>query len=250
MTPTTHDELRDVLAAHGLRVELAEYAVPGVALVSGGTGRSKLGGRPEIPGAWPINNGRGLTHLASIALDELPDVPVCASLPAEGTVVFFADLSYENEGWGPADGTSPVIEIVHVPAGAVAAAATPPDERREEGETPVVLNERRVRFEPVLTLASSYEVLEALALLDWLDPTVAVDSFFVALDTPDHLLLGEPAYIQEDPREPGELSLLQLNWDTELGLRCGDAGQISFYGRSEDLRMGRWRRVKATPDSC
>jgi hypothetical protein len=32
-------------------------------LVGGGAGRSKLGGRPEVPGSWPINNGRGLTHL-------------------------------------------------------------------------------------------------------------------------------------------------------------------------------------------
>ena len=76
-----------------------------------------------------------------------------------------------------------------------------------------------------------------------------MDAYCVDLDAPEHLLLGEPVYIQEDPREPGELSLLQLNWDVELGFTYGDGGQISFYGRPEDLRAGRWQHVKATPDS-
>ena len=67
----------------------------------------------------------------------------------------------------------------------------------------------------------------------------AIDTFLVALDAPDHLLLGEPAYTQGDPREPGELSLLQINWDEELGVVYGDAGRFSFWGSPEDLRMGR-----------
>ena len=167
--------------------------------------------------------------------------------PDAGTVVFFADLSWDNEGWGPAHGTEPVIEIVHVPAGPATAAATLPDEQRDEDETPVVLNERRVLFEPVLTLPFSDEVSDALEALG---STRTIDTFPVALDAPDHLLLGEPAYIQGDPREPGELSLLQINWDEELGFVYGDAGQISFWGSPEDLRMGRWQHVKATPESC
>lgn len=230
-----------MLAAYKLPAELVEHAAWGLALLPGGSGRSKLGGLPEITEAWPINNGRGLTHLASIVLEELPDVPVRSQLPSEGTLVFFADFSVENEGWGPADGSDPVIEIMHVPPGADAVVAIPPDEPRGEYAVPVVLNERRVRFQPVLTLPYLEEVGDELE--------DRYDSFAVELDTPDHLLLGEPAYIQEDPREPGELSLLQLNWDEDLGYMYGDGGQISFYGTPEDLRLGRWQHIKAMPDS-
>jgi uncharacterized protein YwqG len=119
-------------------------------LVPDGRGRSQLGGVPAIPGEWPVSNGRALTHLASIALEELPAIPQRASLPGDGTLVFFADFSFENEGWGPVTADHPAIEIVHVPAGAASAQATPPDEQRDEREVPVVLNELRVRFEAVV----------------------------------------------------------------------------------------------------
>jgi hypothetical protein len=124
--------------------------------------------------------------------------------------------------------------------------AAAPEEPRGEYNVPVVLNERRVRFEPVLTMPVLDEIFDQLENPD--DPN-AVDTFAVDPDAPEHLLLGEPTYIQQDPREPGELSPLQLNWDVELGFTYGDGGQISFYGRAEDLRAGRWQRVKAMPDS-
>lgn len=190
-----------------------------------------------------MNNGRALTHLASIVLDELPAIPQRASLPSDGTLVFFADFSFENEGWGPATGDDPAIEIVHVPAGAASAAPTPPDEQRDEREVPVVLNERRVRFEPVVTVPAE-ELYEAISELE------SPDDFLVELNMPTHQLLGEPEYRQGDPRERGELHLLQLNWDEELGFTYGDAGQVSFYGTLEDLGMGNWHRIRATPESC
>ena len=68
VTLTSHEQLVDVLSTHGLGPELAERAAWGIALLPGGPGRSKLGGLPEIPGSWPVNNGRALTHLASIVL--------------------------------------------------------------------------------------------------------------------------------------------------------------------------------------
>jgi hypothetical protein len=105
---------------------------------------------------------------------------------------------------------SPVIEIVHVPAGTATATATPPDEQRDAREIPVIMNERMVHFVPVLTLPAQ-ELYEALDTID------SPDAFLVELDMPTHLFLGEPEYLQGDPRQPGELSLLQLDWDEELG---------------------------------
>ena len=239
--PISHDELIALLTAHELPETMADDAVWGLALLPGGTGRSRLGGRPEIAGEWPLNEGRGLTHLASIALDELPDFPGRGQLPAEGTLVFFVDFSLESEGWGPADGRASVLELIHVAPGTPAATAEPPHEPRGRYDVPVLLNERRVRFEPVLTMRYLDDVPDEI----W----DAYDAFAEALDTPDHLLLGEPVFIQEDPREDGELSLLQLNWDEELRFMFGDGGEVTFYGSPEDLRDGRWERVKAMPDS-
>ncbi len=247
VTPTSHDQLRDVLLAHGLRPELAEHAAWGIALLPGGSGRSKLGGLPEIAGSWPLNHGRALTHLASIVLEELPDAPVRWQLPRTGTLVFFADFSTENEGWGRWSTTEAAIAIVQVPTGRELPPAAAPNAPREEYNVPIVLNERRVRLEPVLTMPVLDEIFDQLETNP--EDSSAVDAFCVDLDAPEHLLLGEPVYIQEDPREPGELSLLQLNWDVELGFTYGDGGQISFYGRPEDLRARRWQHVKATPDS-
>jgi uncharacterized protein YwqG len=238
---TSHDDLRSLLVKHELPARLADRAAWGFALSPGGFGRSKLGGLPEIPQAWPMNNGRGLTHLASIALEELPDSPARSHLPSDGTLVFFADFSEENEGWGPADNSEPVIEVLHVPAGTNVTVATPPDEQRGEYEVPVVLNERRIRFEPVVTMPYDEEAADEFE--------DSYDAFCEQVESPDHLLLGEPLYIQEDPRSVGEISLLQLNWDEDLGYMHGDGGQISFYGAANDLRAGRWQSIKATPDS-
>jgi len=242
MAPTTVDELQQLLARHGLPSALGDRAVIGLALIPGEQGQSKLGGQPKVAAPWPTNNGRALTHLASIALEELPDVPARSVLPREGTVVFFADLSFDNEGWSPADGADSVIEIVHVLPGSVTTATTPPDEQRDPDEVPVVLNERRVQFLPVLTLPAE-ELYEALEHHE--DP----DGFLVELDMPAHLLLGEPEYIQGDPRGPGEVSLLQLNWDEDLGFTYGDGGEISFYASPDNLRAARWSDVKASLES-
>ena len=50
---------------------------------------SRIGGRPDLPdGIWPLNDGRGLTHLATIALAELPEIDGRENLPHDGTLVF------------------------------------------------------------------------------------------------------------------------------------------------------------------
>ena len=50
VTLASHEQLDDVLSKHGLGPELAEHAAWGIALLPGGSGRSKLGGLPEITG--------------------------------------------------------------------------------------------------------------------------------------------------------------------------------------------------------
>jgi uncharacterized protein YwqG len=250
--PVTREALVELVAAFELPDWLATRAGWGLALVPGGVGVSRIGGRPDLPdGEWPLNDGRGLTHLATIALAELPEIEGRDDLPPDGTLVFFADFSEESEGWGPATGDDPVIRIIHVPAGTATRGAEPPDEARDFRGVPVEIGERRVRFEPVLTLPSP----DAGDLSDeeWAAYEQFTDQFYEVtpgLGTDAHLMLGHPTVVQEDPREPGEINLLHLDYDDELNFMYGDAGDVTFYGAAEDIRAGRWDRVKAMPNSC
>ena len=162
-------------------------------------------------------------------------------LPDRGTLVFFADFSEQNEGWGPADGSHPAVQLTYIPAGADAIVAVAPEEPRGTLRRTGRPQRTPHPIEPVLTMP----YLDDMADSD----EDAYEQVTEQVESPDHLLFGEPVYIQDDPREPGDVSLLQLNWDEDLGYMHGDGGQISFYGSPEDLRTGRWERIKATPDS-
>jgi hypothetical protein len=250
--PATREALVELVAAFGLPDWLATRACWGLALVPGGIGVSRIGGRPDLPdGEWPLNEGRGLTHLATIALSELPEIDGREDLPSDGTLVFFADFSEESEGWGPACGDDSVIRIVHVPAGTATRTAEPPDEPRDLRDVPVEIGERRVRFQPVLTLPGR----DAGDLSDeeWAAYERLTDQLYEVtpgLGTNAHLMLGHPTVVQEDPREPGEINVLHLDWDEELGFMYGDAGDVMFYAAAEDIRAERWDRIKAVPNSC
>ena len=96
--PRSREELDALLRKYEVPERLGALADWGLELVPG-DGASKLGGRPELPGAWPRNAaGFGLTHLASIALAELPDIEGRDLLPADGTLVFFGDFHPDSEG--------------------------------------------------------------------------------------------------------------------------------------------------------
>jgi hypothetical protein len=225
LRPRSRAELATMLEADGARPELAELAGWGLALVPGGKGASRLGGRPEFDGEWPP----GHTHLASIALDELPEFEGRDLLPRDGSLVFFGD--FREEIWPPPS------RVVYVPPGTSTTVVSPAEEPpRGEYEVPLELEERRVRFEPVLTLPipTNLEDSERDALF----------AFHELLeDTPDHLLLGHPVYIQDDPPEDGRISLLQMNWDEPLNFMYADGGSITFRGHPEDIRAGRFDRI-------
>jgi hypothetical protein len=231
LVPRSGDALAELLEANGIQRSLVERSKWGLAIVSGGVGESRLGGRPMLEDRWPLHNGRPLTHLASIALAELPDFEDRDLLPREGTLVFFADFI---------DEVQLNARVIYVPPGAGQLLA-PPQDARDQRDVPVELNERRVRFQPVLTLAIPRDLRDAdhEALRD-------VDEL---LESADHLLLGHPVYIQDNPPEDGQISLLQLNWDEPLNFMYGDGGQITFHGAPHDIHAGRWNRLSAQLDS-
>jgi hypothetical protein len=248
--PVTREELVEMVAAFELPDRLAALGRWGLALVPGGIGVSRIGGRPDLPdGEWPLNDGRGLTHLATIALSELPEIDGREDLPPDGTLVFFADFSEESEGWGPARGDESVIRIVHVPADTATRTTEPPDEPRDPRDVPVEIGERRVRFEPVLTLPLDAGDLPSDERAAYQRLTDQLCEITPGLGTNAHLMLGHPTVVQEDPRAPGEINLLHLDYDEELGFMYGDAGDVTFYGTAEDIRAARWDRIKAIPNS-
>lgn len=228
--PDSKAKLAELLEAHGIRASLAQQAKWGLALVADDAANSCLGGCPPIDGEWPrSSDGRAHTHLASIALSEVPDFEDRDLLPPSGTLVFFAFVG---------DAGDDEAHVIHVPSEAGPAIA-PTEESLEERVLPTVLEERRVRLEPVLTLPfpDDLEDHEEAALLD-LDE----------LGPPDHLLLGHPVYVQDNPPEDGRISLLQMNWDEPLGFMFGDGGQITLHGTADDIRAGRWDRITAQTD--
>ncbi len=239
--PGSRDELRDLLREHELPERLADQAAWGAALERGGRGTSRLGGRPALPEgmAWPVSDGRRLTHLCTLDLAELPDFDGRDAVPRDGLLILLADITEEGELWDSVVvGEDDRVVLLHLPPGT--ALSEPP------GRSSPSLRARRVRFVPVLTLPPERPAgLTAAELL-------AYERLYYALVElmPAHLMLGHPPPIQVDPRRPGEVSLLRLGWDEKLGFEMWDGGDITLHGATEDVAAGRWERLTITSESA
>jgi hypothetical protein len=248
--PATRDELIVLLRAFALPEALAAHARWGVALLEGGSGVSRLGGRLEIPGEWPEADGRPLTHLATIDLAELPDVEGRDVLPADGTIVFCADLSEEGAFYEPTRCDDPRLRLLHLAPGTETRVAEPPaGDPDDEWAPPYVLQERRVRLVPVLTLPPTVAALDGADSHNWHLLSSALAEVTPGQLDPGHLMLGHPLVVQSDPRERGEVNLLHIGSDEALGFEYLDAADITFYAPAENLRAGRWGAVTAEPQS-
>ena len=204
----------------------------------GGTDRSRLGGRADLPEdtAWPTSGGRALTHLATIDLSELPAFDGRDLLPADGDLVFFADLTQEGELWEEVVvGEDDRVRILHVPPGTPTHEPEPPRDDRDEYDSPAVLRRRRIAFRPVLTMPERPEGLDAAQQLAYDKLYGALLEVTPALEEPGHLLLGHPSVVQYDPRSPGQVSLLHVGHDEALGFEFLDGGDLTFYGDADDV---------------
>ncbi|SMX30720.1 DUF1963 domain-containing protein [Actibacterium lipolyticum] len=83
------------------------------------TGHSYLGGRPCLPSsiAWPLHGETGLPmhFLAQIDCSDLPKSEATSVLPAEGQLMFFADLD-EEMVWEDTPDAPAATRVVYVPA--------------------------------------------------------------------------------------------------------------------------------------
>ena len=211
----------------------------GILLRPGGAGVSRLGGAPVLAAGtpWPHADDRPLTHLATIALDELPAVDGREHLPEDGLLSFFAELGEAFvEPIEPGDDTRrELAAVIHTPAGAPVYEPTPPDD---------ALDEQRVSPVARLQLRHFATSRDALAQHVVLRLAEAVNG----PDLPQ--LLGHPWPVQEDPREPGQIVLFHISETVGLGFAFMDAGDIHFLGTPEDIKACRWDRLAVIPNSC
>lgn len=252
LRPQSRAELAQLLEGIGLTPDeaaaLAADALWGILLEPGGSGVSRLGGAPVLPAGtpWPAADGRALTHLATIALDELPAVEGREHLPSGGLLSFFADLSEEGELYEPIepgdDWGRDRVAVVHTPAGAATHEPSPPG---------AALVERRVRPAPRLQLRHlGFDYGHQRFGIDALAEDAVVDLTERVNGTTQHQLLGHPWPVQDDPREPGQIVLFHTGDDPEIDLHILDGGDLHFLGSPQDIAAQRWDQLTVWPNSC
>ncbi len=250
--PGSREELAALARSAGLPEDVAALASWGLALTEGGTGRSRIGGHPALPQGtpWPMAGGRALTHMASLWLAELPDVEGRDLLPADGVLVVFADLTEEGELWEPTVvGEDDRVVVLRAPADGALHEPEPPADHRDPGDVPALLRERRVAFVPVLTLPEAPKSLTDADRLAYDDLFEALAEVTPGHGDPGHLLLGNPRPVQFDTRQPGEVSVLHLGWDDELGFEILDGGAVTFFGDKDAVSAGRWDDLRVDVQS-
>lgn len=255
LRPQDRAELRLLLKDAGLEHDeadrIAADALWGIVLEPGGRGRSRLGGSPVLAEgtAWPeTDEGVPLTHLATIALDELPAVEGREHLPEDGLLSFFADLSEESEFVEPIEPEDEeghdLVAIIHTPAGADTYDPEPPDEDE-------ALDEQRVTPTARLQLRYlGFGLGEHRFDIDAVAEGAVERLTYRVNGRNSQQLLGFPQHVQDDPREPGQIVLFHIDGEGDIGFEFMDGGDIHFLGTPQDIRAGRWDRITVYPNTC
>jgi hypothetical protein len=255
LRPRSRAELATLLVGAGLSAAEAERvaadALWGIVLEPSGRGVSRLGGAPVLAEdrEWPESDaGQPLTHLATIALDELPSVEGREHLPDDGLLSFFVDTSEEGEFVEPVEPADEnghdLVAVIHTPAGAQTHEPEPPDEDE-------ALSEQRVT--PTARLQLRYLGFgsgERRFGIDALAARAVEHLTYRVNGGNSQQLLGYPQHVQDDPRRPGQIVLFHIDGGGNLGFDFMDAGDIHFLGTPEDIRAGRWDQITVYPNSC
>jgi uncharacterized protein YwqG len=262
--PATRADVREIARAAGLSAEqverIAASALTGIALHETAQARgTRLGGIPALPPGepWPSLPDRPLSFLATIALDELPEVEQRALLPADGRLLFFADLRGEGDfGYGePSNGGH--IRVLYVPAGSPAEPREPPPGAERLTELPVLPR-------AVITVPDAWSLgltgfdERRYDRVDHAGEAARKDPALANGWSGAHQMLGHPQPVQADPREPGQADprepgqvlLLQISTDHRLDFSYMDLGAIYFLATPEALQARRWDEVTAEDASC
>lgn len=227
--PRSHDELLALLRTHDLPVAIAGQARWAAAIVARKGGGSRFGGPPHLPPGtdWPRSQVGRLTHIVSLDLSELPDLPDRDVLPLDGTLTFLADLTEEAALWDTTTvGEDERCAVLYAPAGTHLVEA--------EGRSRPSIRARAAGLEPFLMLP---EIPEGLGPGE----ALAYDRLYGALleVMPDHWMLGHPPYPLQDALEDGERTLLHVA-TAPLRVDFLDGGTFTLTGRPAEIASGRW----------
>jgi hypothetical protein len=240
-----------------LVAKVVDGAQPCVRIMPGGSGRSRLGGEPDLSGPWPRMNGAALAFVAQIDLAEVRSADGPEWLPAEGRLMFF--YSFEHLPWGayPEDlGAAVAIYETSPPIRRAAPDDLHIDARfrgYDIGFAPSVSypSEDRVGIESGIESGLSHA--DYRAFRDRVIP--------LSPQAPSHQIGGFPDLVQWDTME-GECEkiaeqlgwsdgsgaadwrlLLQVDTDEEADMMWADVGEIYFWVREADARAGDFSKV-------
>lgn len=196
-----------------------------------------VGGRPHLPADVPLPR---LPFLASVDLAAIPPGMTSLSLPADGTLLFFADTNVTSSF--PGDGAQ---QLIYVPAGTPVAERRPPTDHAEDWPAPFdqaglhVFGEVTVpNRTPVTTVYRS-----GAAWSDLLWWQAAHDPTREVTDVGLVQIGGHPWVWFEDPRpDDGWVLLAWIGTDDILD---NDHTLIRWVIRPEDLAARRFDRAQA-----
>lgn len=255
--------------------QMRDGAAPGVRLTGGGSGRSQIGGLPDLGSgfSWPVWNGRGLAFLAQIDLAELRAAEGPEWLPDRGLLFFFYEP--EEGGWGFSPDDRGSFAVLYDPAGRPAESRTPTD------AAPEPFPAQTVAMQPHLSLPTPER--PGIDTGDLPDADLdAIDALLAESegDEPLHQIGGWPHPIQNDDMElecqlasngvdcggidafasgeakalaPGATEwrlLLQLDSDDDSDMMWGDSGILYFWIREADARAGDFSKAWMILQCC
>ncbi|NGZ77684.1 YwqG family protein [Saccharibacillus alkalitolerans] len=234
-------------------------------------GRSKIGGRPDLPGGteWPLQGGRPLTFIAQIRLEDVPwktDL-----LPQKGLLSFFYDAADQPWGYDPQHAGG--WKVLYAADADLLQRRSAPEGTEHDGD----FEPLNVEFSVQTTLPhwNTLAVRRMELTGDEIDLYIKLMEQITDHNAPGfpiHRLMGWPDQVQgemqlecqlvthgiycgnpigyRDPRrqelEPGAEGwklLLQIDSEDDIGMTWGDFGMIYFWIREDDLAKGDFDKV-------
>lgn len=256
--------------ADAIVAQLQALAQPCVRLFADGTGKSRLGGVPDMATPWPRYEGRPLCCVAQLDLAELRAAEGPDWLPASGRLIFFYEL--EHGAWG-LEAKDAGSSVVVYETGDLVTASEPAD----------LSEHARFPAHPVAFAAATSLPSEERLDIDWKALTkeenraieVAVEELQPA--EPVHQVGGFPQPVQSDQMEmecqrvahsaylngvgleklerttssDADWRLLfQIDTDNDAGMMWGDTGMLYFWIREQDAQAGDFSKIWMILQCC
>ena len=242
-----------------IKTDMESHALPALMLRKTDTAtRSYLGGDPYLPEhvEWPSRDGKDLTFLASIDLEEVAATNAIPWLPGQGKLLFFYDI--ETLEWGLDLNDNDGWSVLHV------------DQPGADASAQVrTLPQYFVEFVKTSSLPDMERFEELGIGLNDIERDRIFDGCFEDFDDGlDHQIGGYPRPVQGDGMElevqlasngvhrgdasgyqseevrklaPGKKDwrlLLQFGSDDDLDVMWGDSGYLYFWVKEQDANRG------------